>query len=137
MAIELTLTDKDKATLRTAAFGAVSLLVAAGATGSPHRIATRGSIALSSATGRVGHVLAEKSKTEGLDGRSAAEIADRVLPALTATTALLREQDPAEADNFRSTVLVAVEEAVRGVKGEPGPVMNEMIRKITAALDAA
>ncbi|WP_427920513.1 hypothetical protein [Streptomyces sp. cg40] len=137
MAIELTLTDQDKVTLRTAAYGAVSLLVAAGATGSPHRIATRGSIALSSATGQVGHVLAEKSKIEGLDGRSAAELADRVLPALKATMALLRQQNPAEADNFRATVLVAVEEAVRGLKGGPGPAMNEMIRKITAALDAA
>ncbi|MGW3101145.1 hypothetical protein [Streptomyces sp. NPDC001100] len=138
MTVEITLTDQDKATLRTAAYGAVSLLVAAGATGSPHRIATRGSIALSSATGQVGHVLAEKSKIEGLDGRSAAELADRVLPALTATMALLRRQkDPAEADNFRATVLVAVEEAVRSLKGGPGPAMNEMIRKITAALDAA
>lgn len=134
----ITLTDQDKNTLRTAAFGAVTLLAAAGATaGSPHRIATQGSLALGSATGQVGHVLAENSKIPDLDGKSVAEIADHVLPALTTTMGLLKKQDPAEADNFRSTVLVAVEAAVRPKKGEPSPVMLEMVRKITAALDAA
>ncbi|MEV0735927.1 hypothetical protein AB0I51_08150 [Streptomyces sp. NPDC050549] len=137
MAVTVTLADQDKATLRTAAYGAVSLMAAAGATGSPHRIATRGSIALSSATGRVGHVLAEKSKIGGLNGRSVAELADQVLPALTATMRLLGRQDPTEADNFRATVTLAVEESVRKVKGGPGPVMTEMVRKITGALDAA
>ncbi|SER42378.1 hypothetical protein SAMN04487983_101639 [Streptomyces sp. yr375] len=133
----LTLTDQDKATLRTAAYGAVSLLAAADATGSPHRIATHGSIALASATGAIGHVLAEKSKITGLDGKSVAELADHVLPALTAAMSLLGKQAPAEADNFRATVVVAVEAATRARKGEPGPVMVEMNRKITAALDAA
>ncbi|WP_329251055.1 hypothetical protein OG223_21665 [Streptomyces sp. NBC_01478] len=134
----ITLTDQDKNTLRTAAYGAVTLLSAAGAVaGSPHRIATQGSLALSSATGQVGHVLAENSKIAHLDGKSVAEIADHVLPALTSAMSLLTKQDPAEADNFRSTVLVAVEAAVRPKKGEPSPVMAEMVRKITAALDAA
>jgi hypothetical protein len=132
----LNLADQDKAALRTAAYGAVSLLAAAGAAGSPHRIATRGSIALASATGQVGYVLAEKSKISGLGGRSVAELADRVLPALTAAMGLLREQDPAEADNFRGTVLIAVEAAIGSQKGGPGPVMAEMARKITGALDA-
>ncbi|WP_406459160.1 hypothetical protein OH768_31335 [Streptomyces sp. NBC_01622] len=136
MAITLTLADQDKATLRTAAYGAVSLMAAAGAAGSPHRIAARGSIALTSSTGQVGHVLAEKSKIGGLSGRSVAELADQVLPALTATMRLLGRQDPAEADNFRTTVTLAVEESVRTVKGEPGPIMTEMIRKITGVLDA-
>jgi hypothetical protein len=134
----ITLTDQGKNTLRTAAYGAVTLLSAAGAVaGSPHRIATQGSLALSSATGQVGHVLAENSKIAHLDGKSVAEIADHVLPALTSAMSLLTKQDPAEADNFRSTVLVAVEAAVRPKKGEPSPVMAEMVRKITAALDAA
>ncbi|MEU8275803.1 hypothetical protein ACFYOK_10175 [Microbispora bryophytorum] len=118
--MSVTLTDQDKITLRTAAYGAVSLLAAAGATGSPHKVATQGSIALASATGLVGHVLA-----------------DRVLPALTASVHLLKRQAPAEADNFRSTVLVAVEAAARAQKGEPGPTMADMTRKITEALDAA
>ncbi|MBK3580402.1 hypothetical protein JHN63_42780 [Streptomyces sp. MBT65] len=134
----ITLTDQDKNTLRTAAYGAVTLLSAAGAVaGSPHRIATQGSLALSSATGQVGHVLAEHTKIANLDGKSVAEIADHVLPALTSAMNLLTKQDPAEADNFRGTVLVAVEAAVRPKKGEVSPVMTEMVRKITAALDAA
>ncbi|WP_377269042.1 hypothetical protein [Peterkaempfera sp. SMS 1(5)a] len=131
------LTEQDENTLRTAAYGAVSLLAAADATGSPHRIAVHGSIALASATGPVGHVLADKPKAAKLNGSSAAALADQVLPALTAAMSLLRKQDPAEADNFRSTVLVAVEAATQARKGEPGPTLAAMTRKITEALDAA
>ncbi|MGK5557027.1 hypothetical protein ACSNOI_36000 [Actinomadura kijaniata] len=133
----ITLTDQDKATLRTAAYGAVTLLSAADVSGSPHKVATRGSIALSSATGPVGHVLAERTKDIELDGGSVAELADRVLPALTEAMSLLRRQAPAEADNFRGTVLVAVEAATRAHEAGPGPVVADMIRKITEALDAA
>ncbi|MFC4010618.1 hypothetical protein ACFOY2_25550 [Nonomuraea purpurea] len=132
--MSVTLTDQDKITLRTAAYGAVTLLAAAGAAGSPHKIATEGSIALASATGPVGHVLAEKSTGMNLNGKSVAELADHVLPALTAAMSLLKKQAPAEAGNFRSTVIVAIEAAAQG---EPGPTMADMIRKITAALDAA
>ncbi|MGW4472575.1 hypothetical protein ACWENQ_23140 [Nonomuraea sp. NPDC004354] len=135
--MSITLTDQDKSTLRTAAYGAVSLLAAADAAGKPHKVATEGSIALASATGLVGHVLAEKTRDITLDGKSVAAIADHVLPALTAAMGLLKKQDPAEADNFRSTVLVAVEAAARTHQGEPSPTLTEMIRKITAALDAA
>ncbi|MFE3250832.1 hypothetical protein [Streptomyces sp. NPDC059209] len=133
----ITLTAQDKATLRTAAYGAVTLMSAAGAAGSPHRAATEGSIALATATGPVGHVLAEKSKIKDLNHKSTAELADRVLPALTAAMSLLKEQDPAEADNFRGTVTVAVEASARTRRGEPGPAMAEMARKIAGALDAA
>lgn len=134
--MSITLTDQDKTALRTAAYGAVSLLAAAGATRSPHKIATEGSIALASATGLVGHVLAAKSKDLNLYGKSVAELADDVLPALTAAMSLLK-QAPAEADNFRNTVLVAIEAAARTHQGEPSPTMAEMTRKITKALDAA
>ncbi|MFI6743902.1 hypothetical protein ACIBI9_64500 [Nonomuraea sp. NPDC050451] len=78
---------------------------------------------LGSATGLIGHVLAE--------------LADHVLPALTSATRLLNKQDPAEADNFGSTVIVAVEAAARTHQGRPSPTLADMIRKITAALDAA
>jgi alpha-D-ribose 1-methylphosphonate 5-triphosphate synthase subunit PhnG len=135
--MSITLTDQDKATIRTAAYGAVSLLAAADATGSPHKAATRGSIALSSATGPVGHVLAAKSKDITLNGKNVAELADHVLPALTAAMNLLQKQDPAEADNFRSTVLVAIDAAIGTRKGAPSPVLADMTRKITTALDAA
>ncbi|GHF38488.1 hypothetical protein [Streptomyces griseosporeus] len=134
--MSLTLTDQDKQTLRTAAYGAVSLLAAAGAADSPHRIATQGSIALASATGPIGHVLAEKSKVV-LKGKTTAAMADEVLPALTSTMTLLKKQDEDRAADFRSTVLIALETATRPTKDTPSPAVTDMIRKITDALDAA
>lgn len=130
----ITLTAQDKSTLRTAAYGAVSLMAAAGT--SAHRAATDGTVALSSATGLSGHVLAAKSKDIKLTGKTVAELADQVLPALTAAVNLLEQQDSAEADNFRSTVTVAVAAAAGAHKGQPSPVGAEMARKITAALAA-
>ncbi|WP_328394346.1 serine hydrolase domain-containing protein [Nocardia sp. NBC_00416] len=131
-----TLTDQDKLTLRTAAYGAVSLLAAAGAAGKPHKIATAGSVALASATGLVGHVLADGSTGVDLKGKSVAGIADQVLPALTAAMTLLHEKAPAEVGNFRTTVLVALDAALLH-QDRPSPTLAEMTRKITAALDAA
>ncbi|MBN6058595.1 hypothetical protein JYK22_42145 [Nonomuraea sp. RK-328] len=134
--MSVTLTDQDKLTLRIAAWGAVSLMSAAGAAGSAHKVATHGSIALTSATGLVGHVLTKTPKGVKY-GRSVAELADQVLPALTAAMDLLRQQDPAEADNFHRTVMVAVEAASLPTQGGPSPTLTEMARKITAALGAA
>ncbi|MGY5310738.1 hypothetical protein [Nocardia gipuzkoensis] len=130
----ITLTAQDKATLRTAAYGAVSLK---SATGAPHKASTVGSIALTSATGLVGHAFAAKSKDIKLTGKNAVELADQVLPALTTAATLLEQQDPAEADNFRRTVLVAIDAAAQPHKGAPSPTAAEMARKITAALGAA
>ncbi|MGW7610042.1 hypothetical protein ACWGKW_22715 [Streptomyces sp. NPDC054766] len=135
--MSVTLTDQDKLTLRNAAYGAVSLMAAAAGADSPHKVATQGSIALHSATGLVGHVLSEKSSVGDLGGKSTAELADRVLPALTEAMELLKKQAPEEADNFRGTVLVAVETAAQARKGGTSPTLTEMIRKITGALDAA
>ncbi|MGP4098989.1 serine hydrolase domain-containing protein [Nonomuraea sp. KM90] len=132
----ITLSDQDKSTLRIAAYGAVSLMAAAGAAGKPHKIATNGSIALGSATGLIGHVLADYPDGKDLTGTSVAEMADRVLPALTAAMNLLKQQDPAEADNFRGTVLVAVETAQMH-QSRPSPATAAMARKITEALDTA
>ncbi|MGW4959329.1 hypothetical protein ACWEPL_19055 [Nonomuraea sp. NPDC004186] len=134
--MSITLSDQDKLTLRTAAWGAVSLMSAAGAAGSAHKVATEGSIALTSATGLVGHVLTKAPKGVKY-GKSVADLADLVLPALTASMNLLKQQDPAEADNFHSTVSVALEAAARTHQGRPSPTLAEMTRKITAALDAA
>ncbi|MEU7003894.1 hypothetical protein [Nonomuraea sp. NPDC046570] len=135
--MSITLSDQDKLTLRTAAYGAVSLMTVADATGKPHRAAVDGSIALGSGTGLVGHVLATYPKGVDLSGKSVAELADLVLPALTAAMSLLKKQAPAEADNFRSTVIVAIEAAARTHRGVPSPTLTDMIRKIIAALDAA
>ncbi|GAA2688228.1 serine hydrolase domain-containing protein [Nonomuraea recticatena] len=130
--MSLTLSDQDKSTLRTAAYGAVSLMAAA--TGSPHKAATNATIALTSATGLVGHVLAAKARDIDLEGKTVAVLADRVLPALTAAVKLLGKQAPAEADNFRSTILLAVESAQAHL--DQPSTTAEMARKITAALDA-
>ncbi|GAB2650890.1 hypothetical protein [Nocardia goodfellowii] len=127
-----TLTDQNKATLRTAAYGAISLLAAA--SGSPHKAATAGTAALYSATGTVGHVLAAKSKDIKLDGKTVAELADQVLPALTESMHLLGALDPAEAENFRSTIVTAIDAAT--AKVEPSPTTTQITGKITAALDA-
>jgi hypothetical protein len=66
-----------------------------------------------------------------------AELADQVLPALTAAMSLLKQQNPAEADNFRSTITVAIDAAVQTQQGWPSPTLTEMARKITEAPDAA
>ncbi|NNH74816.1 hypothetical protein HLB23_34050 [Nocardia uniformis] len=133
MSITITLSDQDKATVRTAAYGAVSLLAAASA--KPHKVATAGTTALYSATGLVGHVLAAKSKDIKLQGKTVADLADQVLPALTAAVSLFEQQAPAEADNFRTIVFVALETAQ--TQGAPSPILAEMIRKVTEALHAA
>ncbi|NKY43562.1 hypothetical protein [Nocardia cerradoensis] len=133
MSATLALTAQDQLTVRTAAYGAVSLLAAGSS--KPHKAATAGSTALLSATGTVGHVLAAKSKDVKLAGKSVAELADQVLPSLTAAVAVLGQSDPAEADNFRTTVQVAIEAATADVR--PGPVTTEMIRKITTAMHTA
>ncbi|MEU9867151.1 serine hydrolase domain-containing protein [Actinomadura sp. NPDC048021] len=129
----ITLADREKSVLRTAAYGAVSLMAAAA--GSPGKAAAQGSLNLTTATGPVGHVLAGKTKDIRLDGTSVAELADRVLPALTEAVSLLRRA-PEEAGDFRRTVSVAVDAAARAHSGEPGPAAAEMARKINEALDA-
>ncbi|WP_415947970.1 GNAT family N-acetyltransferase [Streptomyces sp. KLOTTS4A1] len=135
--MSLTLTDQDKRTLHSAAHGAVALLAAADAAGSPHRISTHASVALASGTGPVGHVLAEKVKGGTPSGKSVAELADTVLPALTSAMGLLGKQDPARAEDFRGIVMVALEAGVQARKGEPSPPLTDMLRRITEALDAA
>jgi hypothetical protein len=132
----ITLTDQDKLTLATAAHGAIALITAAGVK-SAGKVATAGALALSAATGPVGHALAEKQKGVKLNDKTTAELADKVLPALTESMSLLKAQDPEEADNFRSTVITGIDAGARAERGGPGPAMTEMIRKITQALDAA
>jgi hypothetical protein len=82
--MSVSFSEQDKLTLRTAAYGAVALLPAAGATdGSPHKIAADGSIALACATGPVGHMFAER----GEPSRTMAEMNRRIVAALDADSA--------------------------------------------------
>ncbi|WP_217561599.1 hypothetical protein [Streptomyces sp. GbtcB6] len=129
----ITLDADDRLTIQTAVHGVMNLVL----TADPGVISsTRGGIAagkaMSSATGLVGHVLAEKSKVK-LDGSSTAEIADQVFPALTGSMHLLNAKDPAEADNFRRLIDTIMQSVV---VGGPKPAEAEMIRKINDALDA-
>ncbi|MEU5875269.1 hypothetical protein AB0A73_27360 [Glycomyces sp. NPDC047369] len=133
--MSVNLTAQDQTVIRIAAFGAVTLLSYAGIAGSAHRVATDGTLAYASATGEVGHVLASKKGDFKLKAKSAASLADQVLPALAESVRLLEAQDPAEAANFRTVVGVAVEAATRAHKGAPSPVMAEMARKITEAVN--
>lgn len=133
---EITFTADEKLTLQTAAHGAVGLMAAAkpGAISSTKAAIAAGK-ALSTATGAIGHVLAEKPKGMKLDGKSTADVADQVLPALTAAVALLNDKDPKEAANFRDAIAVATGEAVQVLGG--GPAVDTMARKINNALNAA
>ncbi len=128
--MSINLTAQQTSTLRTAAYGAVSLLSAASP--KPGKSAAAGTAALYTATGPIGHVLAAKSRDIKLEGKTVAQLADHVLPALTESVTLLAAQDKTEADNFRDIVLVAVEAA----QIQPTPTLTEMARKITAALNA-
>ncbi|WP_329254648.1 hypothetical protein OG223_28775 [Streptomyces sp. NBC_01478] len=132
------LTADAKLTLQTAAHGVVSLMAAADPGPiSSTRSGTAGGKALSTATGLVGRVLAEKAKGLDLGASSTADLADRVFTALTDSMTLLKAKAPAEAANFRATVTTVVDAASRAHKGAAGPAEAAMIRKITAALDAA
>lgn len=133
----INLTAQDQTTIRTAAHGAVALISFADVARSAHKAATHGSYALQTATGAVGHVLAPKPRDIKLNYKSAAALADQVLPALTASVALLEKADAAEAANFREIVTAAVDAASNAGRGEPGPAVAVMVAKIAAALNAA
>jgi len=133
------LTEADEHTLLTAAYGTVVLMTAA----NPGPIASArssaaASLAMTSATGLTGHVLAVKTKAKDLDlsGGNTAEIAETVFPALTESVELLKAKAPDEAENFRATITTMTAAAMRSHHGEPLPAEVEMARKIHNALDA-
>ena len=127
------LTPEERVTLKMAAYGAVTLVsLADPGMVSTTRESMAGSKALSGSTGLVGTSLAGKDKVR-LKGRSAAEVADVVLPALSSTVELLESQDPGEAGNFRSTVTIAMRQAAAATGG-PSPAQSAMIDKVCAAL---
>ncbi|MFI7466892.1 hypothetical protein [Nonomuraea sp. NPDC049646] len=101
------LSDQDQLTLRLAGWGAVSLMSAAGAArlgpqGRHQRLHRPGFRHRSER-----HVLVKAPKS--LTGKTVATLADQVLPALTTSINLRKQQAPEEADNFRRPVTVAVE----------------------------
>jgi len=129
------LTPDEKLTLQTAAHGVVSLMAAADPGPiSSTRSGMAGGKALSSATGLVGRVLAEKAKGLDLGGSSTADLADRVFAALADSVTLLKAKAPEEVANFRGTVTTITDAASRAHRGGPGPAETAMIQKITVAL---
>ncbi|MFD0365326.1 hypothetical protein ACFQZZ_28155 [Nocardia sp. GCM10030253] len=131
-----TLTTDDRRTLQTAAYGVVTLLAA----GDPTVIAstkasTAAGNALRTATGLVGHVLNDKPRGLPLKGRTLADIADIVFPALTSSIEILNSKAPEEIDNFRRTIDTAVLAAEQSQGARPRAAGSELIRKINAALD--
>lgn len=131
---DIILTSGEQDTLRKAAYGAVNLVAIAypGLVASA-KANTAGALVLASATGAVGQLLADKGKIT-YAGKTTAEIAGEVLPALTATVATLRTKDPAELAEFRRAVTIAVDQAATAIG--PNPARADMTAKITAALDA-
>ncbi|MCZ1010832.1 hypothetical protein [Streptomyces lydicus] len=135
---ETTFTSDEKLTLQTAAHGVVNLMASADpGMISSTRSGMAGGKALSSATGAVGRVLADKPKGLQFAGKSTADIADQVFAALTDSMALLKAKAPGEVGNFRDTLTVIMDAASRAHRGQAGPAEAAMIRKITATLDAA
>ncbi|MFJ4188223.1 hypothetical protein [Kitasatospora sp. NPDC089509] len=130
------LTADEQTTLRKAAYGAVTLISLAypGAL-SATRENIAGAKVLTGATGAVGRVLSGKGKFE-LNGKTTADIADEVLPALAQTVATLEAKAPQESTEFRRVVTTAVRQAAAATRG-PKPAQADMIDKITAALATA
>jgi hypothetical protein len=130
------LTEQDRDLIRTAAYGAVTLVACAypGAI-STTKASIAGARVLTGATGQAGKALAGKGKVN-LPGASAADIADIVLPALTSAMAVLKDNEPGEADDFRRIVTIAVTQAAQSSGGGINAAEQEMISKITRALDA-
>jgi hypothetical protein len=130
---ELSQACRARGVLRKAAFGAVTLAsIAYPGAVSTVRENIAGAKVLTGATGLTGKILSGKGKVK-LTGQSVAEIADEVLPALSAAVAALNAIDLAEADTFRAIVTTAIEQAVATGSG-PNPAQTLMIGKIRAAL---
>ncbi|WP_067541208.1 hypothetical protein [Nocardia crassostreae] len=130
-----TLTQDERNTLQTAAYGVVTLLAAADR-GKAGAVSTATVVALNAATGVVGHIINDMKAKPNLKGRTVADIADSVLPALTASVGILEAKEPAEAENFRRTIGTAVSAAEQVHGGRPHPAAAELIRKINSALAA-
>ncbi len=136
--ITIPLTREEQLTLKKAAFGAIQLLsmINPGIMGySATKENIAGAMVLSGATGDIGRILNNKDKIK-LKGTNA-DIADEVLPALTATVNTLQAKAPDQAEEFRKLMTNAVEEAVRSTQHDQiSPSKADMISKITAALAA-
>ena len=128
----ITLTSDEQTTLRTAAYGAVTLLsMARPGPISSTRQNMAGALSLTSATGLVGRILSAKEKI-ALKGTTA-DVADQVLPALTEAVAILDAKAPAETAEFQRAVTTAIQQAIAATS-RPNQAQDDMATKITTAL---
>ncbi|WP_329549980.1 hypothetical protein OG548_45175 [Streptomyces sp. NBC_01356] len=131
--VTTSLTSDEQLTLQRAAYGAVHLVsVAQPGVMATTRANITGAKVLTGATGTVGQILSSKAKIK-LKGNTA-DVAAEVLPALTATTAVLKAKSPADTEEFRTIVTVAVEQAAE--RAGVSPARQAMVTKITGALAA-
>jgi hypothetical protein len=132
--LDTALTGDDKNTLHAAAQGVVSLMAAADpGLISSTKAGMAGGKALTTATGPIGHLLA--ANTQGIKFKGTfAEVADQVLPKLTASVDILKAKAPQEVDNFRHAITTVVQSAAGD--GSPKPAVADIARKIDEALDA-
>jgi hypothetical protein len=131
--MEQRLTDEERLTLKTGAFGAVFLVSNA----DPGMLAVlRESIAASGALADASGVVKE-ALTSGplprLPRDSQLEIESVVLPALCRAVRILREKSPADVDAYRSVVLTAADRVARAHDGVV-PEEAAVIERIRGAL---
>lgn len=127
------LTAEERMTLKTAAFGAVFLVVNA----DPGLVSMiRESFAASSSIGRTTGLVREVltgGRLPTLPSESPADVPAEVLPALRASVAILRVKAPEELENYRSAVLTTIDVVARAVDGV-NPAEEAMIAEVRQAL---
>jgi len=128
------LTAEQRVTLKKAAYGAITLLSLSGFGGrAAKKEFSAGTVTLVGANGLVGAILSGGSEKFTITGNSADAIADEVLDGLSSTIAVLSDQDPNEAANFRNTVTIALSQAA-AASGGPTPGQSAVIDKMRTAL---
>lgn len=135
MIVDGRLTDEERATLRTAAFGAVFLVSNA----DPGPLAMiRESFAASGVFAGTGGLVREALTTgplPSLPKDSPVAVEQMVLPQLTRSMEILRDRAPEEATVYRAVVLAAVGAVARADR-ELHVTETTMVDRITRALDA-
>jgi hypothetical protein len=128
-----TLTDDEKRTLKTAAFGAV-FLVANADPGffSMLRESFAASGALAGSTGLVKEVVTAGALPK-LPKDSPEQVEAAVLPALRQSVQILAAKAPAELENYRTTVLAAADRVANASEGVSAR-EAEMLAKVRDAL---
>ncbi|GAB3153604.1 hypothetical protein GCM10027290_46680 [Micromonospora sonneratiae] len=133
MTVDQQLTDEERQVVKTAAFGAV-FLVSNADPGLLDMIkeSFAASGVFASASGLVREVLTAGGVPR-LTTESPADIEFEVLPALRNAVEILRAKAPAEVDNYRTTVIEAVDQVGRAANGI-NEVEATMVAKVRTAL---